>query len=85
MGFVKKKRGSMMLPRAIRRLLLAEGHAVGALVNSRVCLVGADQNAVQRAVVFAVAVVCALLDGTFDGLVCMTIHNEDPPFNWVLA
>ena len=37
---------------------------------------GAHQNAVQRAVVFAVAVVCTLLNGTLDGFVGMTIHNE---------
>jgi uncharacterized MAPEG superfamily protein len=64
------------LPRKIRQLLLAEGHAVGALIHGRICLMGADQNSVEGAVVFAVAVVCALLDGAFNGLVCMTIHNE---------
>ena len=55
-------------------LLLAEGLAVGALVHGRVGLVGADQNLVQGAVVLTLAVVCALLNGTFDGLICIAVH-----------
>ena len=35
---------------------------------------GADQNTVQRAVVFAVAVMRTLLNGTFDTLVCLAVH-----------
>jgi hypothetical protein len=57
-----------------RELLLAEGLAVGALVHSRILLMGAHQNAVQGAVVFAVAVVCALLNSTFDALVGFAVH-----------
>ena len=57
-------------------LLLAEGHAVGALVHSRILLMGTHQDPVQRAVVLAVAVVSALLDGTFDALVSMAVHNK---------
>ena len=55
-------------------LLLAEGFAVGTLVHSRILLVGAYQNAVQRAVVFGIAVVSALLNGAFDAFVCLVIH-----------
>ena len=36
---------------------------------------GADENAVQRAVVFAVAVVGTLLNGAFDALICLAVHN----------
>ena len=35
---------------------------------------GANQNAVQRAVVLGVTVVGTGLDGTLDTLVCMAIH-----------
>lgn len=56
-------------------LLLAEGFAVGALVNSGVGLVGAYQDLIQGAVVFALAVVCALMDGALNTLVCIAIHN----------
>ena len=51
-----------------------EGLAVGALVLGGVGLVGAHQNAVQRAVVLVLTVVCALLDGALDTLVGMTVH-----------
>ena len=37
---------------------------------------GTYQNAVQRAVVLAVAVVSAGLHGTFDALVCIAVHNS---------
>ena len=36
---------------------------------------GAYQDSVQRAVVFAVAVISTGLDGAFDALVGMTIHK----------
>ena len=55
-------------------LSLAEGLAVGALVHGRICLVGTHQDLVQGAVVLIFAVVSAVLDGTFDALVCMTVH-----------
>ena len=55
-------------------LALAEGLAVGALVLSGVGLMGAHQDAVQGAVVLAVAMVCAGLDGAFDALVGMAVH-----------
>ena len=62
---------------ATGKLLLAEGLAVGALIHSGILLVGAHHDAVQRTVVFGVAVVSAGLDGTFDALVCVGIHNLD--------
>jgi hypothetical protein len=37
---------------------------------------GAHQDLVQRAVVLMTAMMGALLDGTLDALVCMTVHNE---------
>jgi hypothetical protein len=57
-------------------LLLAEGLTIGALIHSGVGFVGAHQNAVQRAIVLSVAVVCARLDGAFNALVGMTIHSN---------
>ena len=55
--------------------LLAEGLAVGALVHGGVNFVGAHQDAVQRAVVLVLAVVCALMDGAFDALIGVATHN----------
>ena len=40
---------------------------------------GAHQDLVQRAVVLMAAVMGTLLDGTFDTLVGMAIHNKSPP------
>ena len=59
---------------ATGKLLLAEGLAVGALIHSGILLVGAHHDAVQRTVVFGVAVVSALLYGAFDALVCFAVH-----------
>ena len=58
------------------QLLLAEGHAVGALVNSGIHFVGAHQDAVQGAVVLVLTMVGTLLDGTLDALVGMTVHRK---------
>ena len=58
------------------QLLLAEGHAVGALVNSGVHFVGTHQDAVQGAVILVATMVGALLDSTLDALVCMTVHRK---------
>mgnify|MGYP003309930045 CR=1 FL=1 len=69
--YVKMRR---LLP-PLRGLSLAEGLAVGALVHSRICLVGTHQDLVQGAVILILAVVSAGLDGAFDALVCMTVHN----------
>lgn len=72
--FVKeKKRGGMKA--AAFFSLFVEGFAVGALIHSGVQLVGAHQNAVQRAVVLALAVMCALLNGTLDALICLVCHG----------
>ena len=60
---------------ATGKLLFAERLAVSTLVHSRILLVGAHHNAVQRAVVFGGAVVCTLLYGAFDALVCLAIHD----------
>ena len=59
-----------------KELLSAEGLAVGAGIRGGVNLVGTHQNPVQRAVILTVAVVGALLNGTFDTLVCMAVHIE---------
>ena len=67
---------------ATGKLLFAERLAVSTLVHSRILLVGAHHNAVQRAVVFGVAVIGAGLDGAFDALVCMAIHNDILLFVW---
>ena len=63
----------------MEQLLLAEGHAVGALVLGGIALVGAHQNALQSAVVTGVGMVGALMDGALDALVGI-VHNETPPF-----
>ena len=65
-----------------RLLLLAEGHTVGALIHRGAGLVGAHQNLVQRAVVLVLAVVCAVLDGTFDTLVGVVVHLKILLFIW---
>ena len=61
-------------------LLLAEGLAVSALVNGGVGLVGAYKNTIQRTEVFGVAVIGALLNGTFDALVGVAAHNNSSFF-----
>ena len=55
--------------------LLAEGLAVGALVHGGVLLMGAHQDLAQGAVVLTLAVMCALMDSTLDGLVCIAVHR----------
>ena len=55
-------------------LLLSEGLAVSALVHGRILLVGAYQDAVQRAIVLGIAVISALLNGAFDALVGIAVH-----------
>ena len=53
--------------------------AVDALRNGRICLVRADPDFIERAVVLAARVVRALLDGTFDTMVLLAIvHFYDP-------
>lgn len=57
-------------------LLLAEGHAVSALVLGGIALMGAHHDLIQGAVVFLLAVVCTLVYGAFNGLVCVTVHKK---------
>ena len=52
-------------------LLLAVGHAVGALIHGGVAFMGADQNLLQRAVVGGIAMMDALGNSTFNVLVCV--------------
>lgn len=66
-----------MADSGFRRLLLTEGLAIGAVGLSGVYLVGAHHNVIQGAVILAAAVVGALLNGAFDGLVCMAIHDHN--------
>ena len=40
---------------------------------------GTNQNAIQRAVVLAVTMICAGLDGAFDALICIAVHDFSPP------
>ena len=56
-----------------KRLLFAEGFAVGAGVHLGIRLVGAHQDPVQGAVVLPGAVVGAVLDGALDTSVCVHI------------
>ena len=56
-------------------LLLAEGHAVGALIHGGIALMGAHQDSIQGAVVGAVTVMGALLDSTLNALVCVAVHS----------
>ena len=70
----EKNRKRRHIAAAVGDLLLAEGHAVGALILGGVLLMGANLNALQRAVIGIAAVVSALGNGTFDALVGVTVH-----------
>ncbi len=72
---MSNKKGCV-LQRTQKELLLSEGLAVSALIHSGVTLVGAYQNAVQSALVGILTVVSALMNGTFNALVCLAIHNQ---------
>ena len=61
-------------PPLLPHLLFAEGHAVGALVHSGIAFMGTHQDALQGAEILLTAVVCTLTNGTFNALVCVTIH-----------
>ena len=65
-----------LLPHPGPKSLLPEGLAVGTLVLGGIGLMGAHQDPVQRAVVLVLAVVCALLDGALDALICMVVHID---------
>ena len=70
----KKEREPPGFPFQLAGLLSAEGHAVGALFHGGIAFVGAHQNLVQGAVVFALAVVGALADGALHTFVGMAVH-----------
>ena len=56
-------------------LLLAEGHAVGALILGRIALVGTNTDLVQGAVVLVFTMMGTLVDSTFNALVCVVVHD----------
>ena len=68
--------GTAAVPSVSRVILfLSEALAVGTLIHGGVGLVSAHQNLIQGAVIFAGAVVRALLDGAFNAFVGMTVHT----------
>ena len=74
--FVKENCGSQSCRNTLFSLLLAEGHAVSALVHSGVHLMGTHQDFVQGAEVFVLTMMGTLLDGAFNALVCVTVHGK---------
>lgn len=74
-----------MTPQGLAFLLAFQnkGLTVCALYDSGVCLMGADGDALKRAVVLGLAVVRTLLNRTFDTLVrfvAILMHIKIPPF-----
>lgn len=55
-------------------LLLAEGLAIGTLVNRGIGLMGAHQNAIQGTEIGIITVISTLLYCAFNALVCMAVH-----------
>lgn len=72
---VKKNLIAAAVATAIFLLLLAEGHAVSALIHGGIGLMGTYQDPLQGAVIGSVAMMGALLDGALDALVCVAIHS----------
>ena len=72
--FVKSEIRRQMPP-YLRISLLTEGFAVSTLVSSGIGLMGTNQDPLQAAEVRILAVMGALLNGTLNALVCMTIHG----------
>jgi hypothetical protein len=72
-----RKKKAAAFAAAWGHLLLAEGLAVSALIHGRVLLMGAHQDLVQRAVVLGVAVIGTGLNGAFDALVGVAVHDID--------
>ena len=68
-----KGRGSFILPRP-PVLFFTEGHTIGTLVHSGIALMGTHQNTVQRTEVGIHAMMGTLRNGTFNSLICVTIH-----------
>lgn len=61
-------------------LLARKGKAVSALIHGGVALMGADLDLIQRAIVLQIAVMRALTDGAFNGLVCFAVHFFNLPY-----
>ena len=78
--FPVKRKIRRRLPPYLCFSLLTEGLAVGALVHSGICLMGANQDPLQGAVIGILAVMGTLLNSTLNRLVCMAIHSLYPPF-----
>ena len=78
-GFVKSEIRRQKPP-YLPVLLLTERLAVSTLIRSGIGFMGADQNPLQRTEICILAVMLTLLNGTFNTLVCMAIHNQVPPF-----
>ena len=72
--FVKSEIRRQMPP-YLRFSLLTEGFAVSTLVSSGIGLMGTNQDPLLAAEVRILAVMGALLNGTLNALVCMTIHG----------
>ena len=73
------------MPPYLRLSLLTEGLAVGTLIHGGICLVGTNQNALQRAEVGILAVMGTLLNSTLNALVCMTIHSLRSSISFVMG
>ena len=73
--FRQEKKIATILRRNLVFLLLAEGHAIGALVHSGVCFMGAHHDPLQRAVVCFIAVVHTLSNGALNALVGIMVHG----------
>lgn len=58
----------------ITALLFTEGHAICALVNGGIALMGTNQDLVKRTEICVRAVMCALRNRTLNGFVGMAIH-----------
>ena len=53
----------------------SEGFAVDALHFRRIGFVSRDPDSIERAIVFAVAMMSALMNGTFDAVVCTFLFH----------
>lgn len=68
---------------SLKDLLLAEGHAVSALILGGIGFVGTHQNPVQRTIVLALTVVSALMNSAFNRLVGMAVHKKASFAFWI--
>lgn len=62
-------------------LFFHKGFAVSTFALRGVCLVGANGDGFQGAVVFIIAVVSAAIDGAADTMVYITAHFFIPPWD----